>query len=143
MKTFALLLLLCLPAFASKKHAPADYQDGVLESFKEVATGQSCNHATSTNGNISGDVHDNGHITGDETANTTGKTNCSTTSVREYTVAVGNHTYVVEESYRFLNRLGFLHNLLPGTPIKVRVDSKGIYIEKGSKETKYDIVEAR
>lgn len=63
--------------------------------------------------------------------------------MREYTVSVGGHSYVVQESYRFLNRTGFLHGLFPGTPIHARVDAKSLYIQKGSKETKYVIVEAR
>jgi hypothetical protein len=129
-----LSFLLCFQAQA-KPHKDVQYQDAVLLSFRNVATGSSC---TST-GSGKAKTDDNGDTEG----NTSGQTDCSNNIVRRYTVQLGNITYVLVRAYGFSFKSSVLANQLPGTHVLVRTDEHGFYVKIGDRESRYDIVEAK
>jgi len=108
-----------------------DYEDGTLVSFRTVNTGQSCTHTTNT----SGTVDDSGNVK----ASSSGTTNCSDDLERQYTVKVGNNTFVIAH-------VGFTHsvlwNSLPGAAFKMRFDGKHVYVKVADKESKFFLVSA-
>jgi hypothetical protein len=130
----ALCFLLCSQAWA-KTHKDAKYQDAVLVSFRDVTSGSSC----SSSGTVQANTDDSGDTTG--TASSRG--NCSNNTVRQYTVQVGSHTYVLVYGYNFLNLHNDLAKQLPGAHFLVRFDKRGIYVRAGKKEALYDIVAAK
>ena len=136
MKVAAIVLcfLLCYQAWA-KPHKDAKYQDAVLVSFRDVASGSSC----SSSGTVQANTDDSGDTTG--TASSRG--NCSNHTVRQYTIQVESHTYVLVYGYNFLNLHNDLSKQLPGAPFRVRFDKRGIYVQIGKKEALYDIVAAK
>ena len=136
MKVAAIVLcfLLCSQTWA-KSHKDAEYQDAVLVSFRDVASGSSC----SSSGTVKANTDDNGDTTG----STSSRGNCSNNTVRQYTVQVGSHTYVLVYGYNFLNLHNDLSQQLPGAHFRVRFDKRGIYVLAGKKEALYDIVAAK
>ncbi len=136
----AIVFLLLLSAVANAKDKPqADYQDAVLVGFQTVHSGSSC----STSGQIKGEEDSSGNVTG----KTHASTNCEESTVRHYTVKVGEHTYVLKPTLSWWASPAFtknsvLANLLPGTHVQVRTDEKGFYVKVGKRESKYAIVEA-
>lgn len=129
-KLLPVLLLCCLPAMASKKPNPADYQDAVLVSFTTVKTGDSCGASVSDN-NL-----------GTIGAKTTGTMNCTSSGTVHYTIKMGNQTLVLSPQLRSWNRNSVLFNHLPGAHIQVRFSHKGLYVKADGQESRFDIVEA-
>lgn len=143
-------ITLCTSLAVAKPPKDVQYQDGVLVSFKDVATGQHC----SSNGSVDGKEDDNGNVTG----STSGTTSCSDRMTRRYTIKVGDSTYVIETALSGGQKAGavaslgwsevfakksVLWNQLPGTTFKVRSDTHGFYVKLGNRESLYEIVEAK
>lgn len=136
MKVAAIILsfLLCSQAWG-KSHRDADYQDAVLVSFRDVKTDSSC----ASNGTFKA----NTDSSGDTTGIVSGKTNCQNKIVREYTIRLGDNTFVIVYGYNFLNLHNDLSKLLPGAHLRVRSEKSGFYVRIGDKEARYDIIEAK
>lgn len=137
-KTLALLVLLVISltsATAKTKEKPdSDYQDGVLVSFRTVASGSNC----SSSGTVKGSVDDNGKVSGD----VDGEGSCSDRTVRLYTVKIGNTTYVLKPLPMAWNRPSVLASELPGARIKARTEKGKMYIKIGTRETPFAVQEA-
>lgn len=134
----------------AKNKPDADYQDGVLVSFKTITTGSSC----SSSGHVNGTTDTNGNIAG--TTNSTA--NCSDVTHRLYTVSVGENTFVLKPGLSKGSKAGavaslgwstlfakdsVLSNQLPGTHIKVRSDADGFYVKVGNRESRYSVADAQ
>lgn len=142
MVAFALLVF-CSTVAAAKDKPPHVYEDGVLVSFRSVATGTSCSQVGNTSGNVDATTDDNGNTSGTVKSTSTGSMDCAPTGWVYYTLAVGDHTYVVHHAPQAWNRSSDLRGELPGTHVQVRFDKKGLYVRVGSKESKFVIVEAK
>ncbi len=129
-----LCLFVCIQTWA-KTPKDAQYQDATLVGFKDVSAGSSC----TSSGNVKATTNENGDTTG----STSGQADCSNKVVRQYTVQVGSHTYVLVYGYNFLNLHNDLYKQFPGAHFRVRFDKRGIYVWAGKKEALYDIVEAK
>jgi hypothetical protein len=129
-----LCLSICSQTWA-RTPKDARYQDATLISFKDVSTGSSC----TSNGNVKA----NASVNGDTEGSTSGEANCSNKNVRQYTIQLGIHTFVLVYGYNFLNLHNDLAKQLPGAHLRVRSDKGGFYVLIGNKEARYDIVEAR
>lgn len=142
----AIVLLLLNSAHAKDKPKDSDYQPGTLVSFRTVTTGSSCS------GNTDGKVEDSGNVSA------TTRSNCQDTTVRVYTIRVGDQTLSVEPAMTGKKKaMGFatlgwsaafdkgsvLRDQLPGAAIEVRSDPSGLYIRIGKKESKFKVVGAR
>lgn len=138
-----LLLLSCVTVAAAKSKPAHVYQDGVLVSFRSVTTGTSCSQEGSTNGNIDATTDADGSTSGTMKATSTGSVNCVPTGWVYYTIAVGDHTYVVHHAIEAWHRSSNLRGQLPGVHVQVRFDKKGLYVRVGGKESKFVIVEAK
>ena len=80
---------------------------------------------------------------GDTTGSTSGQADCSNKVVRQYTIQLGSHTFVLVYGYNFLNLHNDLAKQLPGAHLQVRSDKSGFYVLIGKKEARYNIVEAK
>lgn len=147
MKIFPVLTLsLALTApsmWAKDKHPNADFQDATLVSFREVATGSSCSHVSSTTGKMEASTDESGQTSGSIDSTTSGDTSCRDTGWIYYTLQVGDHTFVVHHAVAPFFRSSDLKGLIPGTHVLVRTDSKGLYIRVGDKESKFVVVEGK
>ena len=129
-----LTFFLCSQGWA-KPHKDSEYRDAVLVSFRTVETGTSC----SSNGKIEAKTDDSGNTKG----STSDNTNCSTSIVRQYTIKLGDNTYVIVYGYNFLNLHNVLATQLPGAHMLIRPDKDGFFVRIGNKEARYEIVEAK
>ena len=146
MKTaLAVFLLLCAPGFAKAK-PHYEYQDGVLVKFQDIPAGSTCN----TSGSINANTKQNG------VADTSSSTNCYSKTRRLYTIAIGEHTVVIQP---VLNKKQFasvvstyglaafwiknsvLAGLRAGTHVQVRSVGDDFYVKVGQRESKYRVVE--
>src|SRR5215475_5554133 len=140
---YCAILFVMFCAMAATAEITGQYQEGTLVSFKMVADGASCS------GGTNGKVDDNGNV------NATSNSSCSNSYVGEYTVKVGENTYVLRPSLSKKSALlGFgtmgwsnlarknsvLASHLPGTKFLIRDDSQGIHVKLGKRESKYEIV---
>jgi hypothetical protein len=150
MKTLICLLLLCSPAFASKKSDPElVYQDAVLTGFHMASDGASCSST--------GQVTNSPGSYADATVNT--NTSCSDTKRAYYVISVGGQTLTLttalsgKQTAKVMLTMGYgalfikdscLYGQLPGTPIKIRSDSNpGKYFVKvGKRESLYRLAGA-
>lgn len=112
MKVLFLFLLLSCVAAGAKDKAQPVYQDGILVSFRHVAADDRGGVDTRTDD----DVH--------------------------YTVAVGDHRYVLSHVIEFLHRPSDLQGQIPGAHVQVRLDKKALYVRIGDKESKFNVVGA-
>ena len=136
-------LLLCISictvaaiAFAKAKERPdSDYQDGVLVSFRTISSGSNC----SSSGTVKGSVDENGNVEG----KTDSRGSCQDTSVRLYTVKVGDSTFVIKHGVEIWNRESVLARQLPGFKFKVRTQKDKLYIKVGERESPFFLVEAK
>lgn len=129
-----LCLLICSQTWA-KTPKDAQYQDATLVGFKDVSAGSSC----TSSGNVKATTNENGDTTG----STSGQADCSNKVVRQYTIQLGSHTFVLVYGYNFLNLHNDLAKQLPGAHLQVRSDKSGFYVLIGKKEARYNIVEAK
>jgi hypothetical protein len=142
-KMILVFLGFCALPLLAKDKPQYIYQDGVLVSFRAVATSTSCSQETSTKGNIDANTDDDGYTSGTVESTSTGSINCTPRGWIYYTIAAGGHTYVVHHAVEAWNRASDLHRQLPGAHVQVRFDKKGLYIRVGTKESKFVIVEAK
>ena len=140
-----IVLLLVNFAHAKGKPKDSDYQPGTLVSFRTATTGSSCS------GSTDGKVEDSGNVSATTTSN------CQNTTVRIYTIHVGEQTLSVEPAMTgkkkavgmatlgwsvVLDKGSVLRDQLPGAVIKVRSDPSGLYVRVGKKESKFKVVGA-
>ena len=127
----------------------AKWQDAVLVNFRTVQSGSAC----SSSGTVNGTVDESGNVTG----RTHGNSSCVTITTRFYTLSAGEHTYVLRHELTagkkatVIATLGYgalfmknsvLANQLPGVHVLARTDPKGFWVKIGSRESKYQVVEA-
>ena len=68
---------------------------------------------------------------------------CQDTSVRLYTVKVGDSTFVIKHGVEIWNRESVLARQLPGFKFKVRTQKDKLYIKVGERESPFFLVEAK
>lgn len=123
----------------------AEYQNGILVSFRDVRTGSSCS------GSVNAKADDDGNVNGNSNSS------CSDTTERDYTVKIGDQLMVITPALT-KKRSGFaiatlgwseiprkgsvLRDQLPGAHFMVRSDSSGMYVKVDKKESKFRIVAA-
>lgn len=145
MRRLLAVLLLTAPLLGAKKAPAYQYQDAILLSFRDVAVGSSC----STEGTTNGTVDDDGRIKGDSS----GSSSCHNQTSRQYTVKLGDSVYVLQAKAPLTStipvlwmippRESVLARVMPGTPLKVRMDGGTFYVKVGSKESAFNIVAAQ
>ena len=157
MKAFALLVLLCLPAFAKDK-PQYTYQDGTLVSYRTITDGSSCNSSVNTTGDVNANTDSAGLTTGTVNATTHASTTCSDINRTLYTVKSGDNVFVLVPAYSGGTKTGViltmgwgalflkdtvLANRLPGTALHLRADGEHYVVKIGKRESMYSAVEAK
>lgn len=142
-----LCLFFCLPTFASKHPDPA-YQDGVLKAFRTEQHGSTCSTTGKTKGTLNADsapVGNSSSTTGSVDATTSSTTDCAALMRTYYTIAVGEHVFVVtpDRSIKeFFHPYSDLYGALPGTTVKIRTDGGKFFVRIGKRESQFAIVSA-
>lgn len=147
----ATLFLIAIPAFAKEKPV---YQDGVFKSFSTSSDGSTCNSSGTINGRVNADSDSTGTVN----ATTSSSTNCYARHTANYTVIVGQQTFVlypapsVAKVGGIMLTMGIasafyknsvLYGQLPGIPIKIRSNGSGdFYVKVGKRESEYKLAAA-
>ena len=103
---------------------------------------------------MQGHASDSGEVTGQ----TTSTSNCIPRETAYYTIAAGDHIFVLRPEFNgkqirlnavtlgyanFFRKNSVLYHQLPGTSIWVRTEGNAMFVKVGKRESRYEVVEAR